>query len=142
VPLQLDAAAQIALITYPFLIFVLGGFLRSMHKDLKEAIEAEKISRAANYESMKRLIETESLARGASLTAIRAEMQRTDDRALSLQREIDKDYVNYDRLLHALRPINESLSEIKRDQERLFERLDGKVDKEGVPHVRRKMDGA
>ena len=137
---QLDAAAQIALITYPFMVAILVGFLRSVFKDIREAAAGEKISRIAQGEALKKLIETEALARSASLTSIRTEMQRTDERVINLQREIDKDYVNYDRLMHALRPINETLNDIKREQDRLFERLDGKVDKDGHPHRRRDKD--
>jgi septation ring formation regulator EzrA len=139
--LPLDAAAQIALITYPVLIVVLGGILRLIYKDLRDADAAERIARTTAAENTKKLVDSEALARGAMITSMRAEMQRMDERVNGLQREIDKDYVNYDRLTHALRPIGESLSEIKRDQERLFERLDGKVDKEGHPQ-RRKLDSS
>lgn len=136
---ELDVVAQIALLTYPFVVALLLGFLRSAFKDMREQIATEKLARIAQGDGLKRLIEAEALARGAALTSIRAELQRTDDRVLSLQREIDKDYVNYDRLMHALRPISESLVDIKREQDRLFERLDGKVDKDGHPQ-RRKQD--
>lgn len=119
--MQLDAAAQIALITYPVVVAVLGGFVRSAYNDLKKQVEGEV------------------LARGAALVSMRQEMQRVEERVNGLQREIDKDYVNYDRLTHALRPINDTLVEIKREQERLFERLEGKADKDDHP-LRRRMD--
>ncbi len=108
----LDVSAQIALITYPFVVMILAWFLRQTYLDMKSAISAE------------------ALARGAANSAVRSEISALIDALNRLQREIDKDYVNYDRLTHALQPMKDGLDEIKRDQDRLFERLDGKQDKQ------------
>lgn len=107
----LDVGAQIALITYPFVVLVLAWFIRQTYLDMKSSISSE------------------SLSRGAAIGAVRQELSTVADSLARLQREIDKDYVNYDRLTHALQPMKDGLDEIKRDQDRLFERLDGKQDK-------------
>lgn len=79
-------------------------------------------------------LRTESLERGAMARALRSEISEVGRMHAALQREVDKEYVNYDRLNHAFLPVNKALEEIKADQKRLFERLDGKQDKPGGHH--------
>jgi hypothetical protein len=61
----------------------------------------------------------------ASVTAL---TKKLDDFKL----EVAKECINSDRLTAALAPISERLTEIKADQRRLFERMDGKQDKPGA----------
>ncbi len=79
----------------------------------------------------KQALDAEVLNRGAMATALRGEIAAVYKEHRDLQREVDKDYVSYDRLTVAMQPLNKTMEEMKQDQQRLFQRLDGKQDKGG-----------
>ena len=86
--------------------------------------------------------------RERSEIAIEKERQRTEDNVKELRRDVEadinglgakigrieldvaKEYVSSDRLAEALRPFRESLEKLEHTQRELFQRIDGKVDKE------------
>lgn len=113
--------AQLLGATIGFIVIVLLPTIAYLVKRQIDAIDKDG----------KNAVAAEALERGATARAIRGEIATLAAQHLALQREVDKEYVNYDRLMHALMPVNKVLEEIKRDQERLFERLEGKQDKGG-----------
>lgn len=122
--MTLDVAAQVAVITYPVLIVVLGIVLRQIYVDMKEKIGAVSVS-----------VGTESLSRSAAITAMRSEfvaLMAGDRRELekltsefdALRREIDKDYLNYDKLEHMLQPLKETQERMRIGIEHIAEKVD------------------
>lgn len=129
----LDVMARLALIAFPFLLGIVAWFVqRSVTKaeaqSAADALERQRMERELNTE-----IKREIAARLVDVESARQDMTRLREKLNELQREVDKDYVNFERLDAVIRPLQQAFDNLSRDlregQRELFTRLDGKQDK-------------
>ncbi len=130
----LDVIARLALIAFPFLLAIVAWFVqRSVTKaetqSAADALERQRLERELRAE-----LNREVAARLVDVETARQEIARQRERVTELQREVDKDYVNFERLDAVIRPLQQAFDNLSRDlrdgQRELFTRVDGKQDKE------------
>lgn len=147
----IEILSQLALIAFPFLLGIVAWFVQRLINEVKAQLATDALARAQFAKEMHEAFEREAehrmqmekdmqgaFAREASSRLVGDESVRKEVADLrtivhALMREVDKDYVNFERLEGIMRPLQQSLETMSRDlregQTELLKRLDGKMDK-------------
>lgn len=126
--------AQLALISFPFLLGIIAWFVQRLINDVKSHFVEDKAAHDTTVQTAQNLVTKETSARLVALEGVRNEVETLQKMVLDLQREVDKDYINFTRLNATLHPLQTAIENLSRDlregQRELFNRLDGKMDKQ------------
>jgi acyl-CoA hydrolase len=76
-------------------------------------------------------VEGERRERAQDVTALRADVNAVGGKLQAHELHVAREYVNHDRLAATLKPLEDGMGGVQRTLERLFEKLEGKVDKMG-----------
>lgn len=129
----LGVLSQLALVAFPFLLGIVVWSVQENYKAFQARLDEE----VRNREQLAR-DSSASLAREAGQRAIEvAELERrlgeANEKLIALQREVDKEYVNFERLEQIIRPLRDSLDGLRttviEGQREIFNKLDTKQDR-------------
>lgn len=126
-PSVMPVVAQLALVAFPFLLGIVMWFIRNTFADVRAKAIEEREATEESIRDVKERITKESGERMVELQAI-------TERVHNLQREVDKEYVNFERLHQTIQPLQTSVDSLAKavieGQRELFNRIDGKQDKQ------------
>jgi hypothetical protein len=122
----LDLLSKLALLAFPPLLGLVTYLFKKKDEDSAE-------DRKRMEKDLRSLLAKEAGDRLLGEAELERKLDASNQKLSALQREVDKDYVNFERLDAIMRPMRELLDQLGHDlrdgQREIFDRLDGKQDK-------------
>lgn len=137
---NLTVLSHLALIAFPFLIGIVAWFAqRSIEletktrdqqaKAFREELSTEIASREQQARDFYAAMAKEAGVRAVEIARTEQTITTLNKELIALQREVDKEYVNFERLEQIVRPLRESIDGMRQDVRDVFEKLDTKQDR-------------